>query len=177
MASRMTVLARPYATAAFEYALEHNVLPFFDHVLKKAAMIVDDPVMKVFLSRPGISQNTFLEIFSDILSEDFNTPLQNFLRILAENHRLPLLPDISELFHGFYEEHQKQSTVFVTSAKDLDKKYYDSLTQRLSKRLQRKVSLVCDTDPSLLGGAIIRAGDLVIDGSIRGKLNRLLESL
>lgn len=177
MASHMSVLARPYATAAFEYALEHNALLSFDHAMKKAAMIANDPTMKALLSKPGISNDTLLEIFSDIMSKDLTTPLQNFLNILAENKRLPLLPDIAMLFHAFYEEHQKQSTVVVTSATDLDKRYYDLLTQSLSKRLQRKVSLVCEIDPSLLGGAIVRAGDMVIDGSIRGKLNRLLESL
>ncbi len=177
MASHMSVLARPYATAAFEYALEHNALLSFDHALKKAALIAKDPLMKSLLSKPGVSNDKLLEIFSDILSQDLSTPLQNFLHILAENKRLPLLPDIATLFHAFYEEYQKQTTVFVTSATDLDKRYHDLLTDSLSKRLKVKVSLVCETDPSLLGGAIVRAGDLVIDGSIRGKLNRLLESL
>jgi F-type H+-transporting ATPase subunit delta len=177
MASHMTMLARPYATAAFEYALEHNALLSFDHALQKAAMIAKDPLMKALLSRPGVSKDAILEIFSDILNKDLSAPLKNFLQILAENNRMPLIPDIAHLFHGFYEEHQKQTTVVVTSATDLDQRYYDLLSNSLSKRLQRKVTLKCETDPTLLGGAIVRAGDLVIDGSIRGKLNRLLESL
>jgi F-type H+-transporting ATPase subunit delta len=99
------------------------------------------------------------------------------LQLLAENKRLPLLPDIAELFHELYETYQKQTTVKVTSATELNSHYNELLTKSLSKRLQRKISLVCETDPSLLGGAIVAAGDLVIDGSLRGKLNRLLESL
>ena len=94
-----------------------------------------------------------------------------------QNKRLPVLPDIAALFASYRAEREKTVEVELISAFPLDETYKDKFTNSLTRRLQRTVSLQCDVDATLLGGAIVRAGDLVIDGSVRGKLNRLLESL
>jgi len=178
MAAKMTMLARPYAVSAFEYAAEKNALSKWYKILCEASYLVKNEKLQALLYRPGIAMHTILErFFFDILKNDLTPEAKNFLKILAEYKRLPLLPDIAALFNDFYEAHQKMETVKVISATTLTDHYQALLKKSLSKRLNRDVSLECETDPALLGGAIIRAGDLVIDGSLRSKLNRLLESL
>jgi F-type H+-transporting ATPase subunit delta len=173
----MTTLARPYAVAAFETALANNALPAWEGMLNSAALVVQDKQIIQLLDNPNMTVQQLSTLFCDVLAPVLDAEKTNFLRLLAENKRLPLLPDIALLFTSYRAEHEKSVDVNVVSAVVLDDVYQQKLTQSLAKRLQRKVSLHCSVDPSLIGGAIVRAGDTVIDGSVRGKLNRLLESL
>jgi F-type H+-transporting ATPase subunit delta len=173
----MTTLARPYAVAAFEAALEKNALMAWEGMLSIAAAVVQHDDVARLLDNPRITTQQLFELFSDVLSSVLDSEQKNFLHLLVENKRLPLLPDIALLFADYRAEHEKTINVEVVSAVTLDTIYQQKLSQTLTKRLHRKVSLQCSVDPSLLGGAVVRAGDTVIDGSVRGKLNRLLESL
>jgi F-type H+-transporting ATPase subunit delta len=173
----MTTLARPYAVAAFEVALEAHALDSWKGLLNSAAQIVQDPEVVSLLDNPHATMRQLLTLFCDVLAPFLDDEKKNFLSLLAENKRLPLLPDIAALFTTYCAEHEKSIDVEVVSAVTLDALYQQKLVQSLTKRLQRNVSLQCSVDPSILGGAWIRANDTVIDGSVRGKLNRLLESL
>jgi len=173
----LTTIARPYANAAFEYALDKNDLSNWEVMLLSAATLVSQPKVNLLLSSPEVSSIQLAELFTDVLSKVLDTAKTNFLQLLAENKRLSVLPEIAALFKAYREDYEKIMNVQVTSAIELSESYQEKLIKKLTHRLKRRVTLECEVDPLLLGGAIVRAGDMVIDGSVRGKLNRLLESL
>jgi F-type H+-transporting ATPase subunit delta len=175
--ANMTTLARPYAVAAFETALDKDALASWAGMLNNAAQVIQDNQVVHLLGNPLITAKQLIDLICDVLNPILDTEKKNFLSILAENKRLPLLPDIAALFTMYCAEHEKSINVDVISAVRLDAVYQQKLVQSLTKRLQRNVSLNCTVDPELLGGVLVRAGDTVIDGSVRGKLNRLFESL
>ena len=101
----------------------------------------------------------------------------NFVRMLADNHRLGYLPEIAELFDTLKDDAEGMVDVTVTSAAPLDEAQRGQISAALERRLRRKVRLHCETDPALIGGAVLRAGDLVIDGSLRTRLERIAYEL
>lgn len=173
----LTTIARPYAKAAFETALANNALSEWEGMLRSAATLAEQRQVHLLLSNPEMSSHRLTELFVDILEKVLDSERKNLIRLLAENKRLPVLPAIAALFAIYRAEYEKTMDVEVVSAIELSAIYQEKLIQKLTQRLKRRVSLQCKVDPLLLGGAIIRAGDMVIDGSVRGKLNRLLESL
>jgi F-type H+-transporting ATPase subunit delta len=166
-------IARPYAAAAFEYAKEKKELAHWKNFLDGAAEISSLPDVLNLLEDPEISSDKIFALFSETLA--LNSAQKNFLHLLTKNRRLAILPQIAELFNLSYESFEKTSNVRVITATRIDDDYRQKLTQVLAKRIQRTVALNCEVDPKILGGAIIHIGDRVIDGSIRGKLSRLLE--
>jgi len=175
--ARMTTVARPYAVAAFEYALANKDISAWEIFLDEAQQIANNPAVQQLLKNPKITTQEHGDLFCDVLSKVLSENTQNFLRLLAEKRRLAVLPDIYYLFKTYQAEHAKSIEVEVRSAVPLTEKYQERLIKALTKRFDRKVSLNCKIDEYLLGGVIISAGDTVIDGSVRGKLNRLVESL
>ncbi len=177
----MTTLARPYAIAAFDYALQKNSLSAWKTMLSSAALLVEEKEVVRLLSNPEITRKNTADLCCDVLSSGLDAGLdiekENFIRLLAEYNRLPVLPDIARLFESYCAEHEKNMKVQVISAIELDDSYQQKLTTSLANRLKRQVVLQCEVDPDLLGGVIVKAGDVVMDGSVRGKLNRLFESL
>jgi len=171
----LSSIARPYALAAFEYARDKQQLPAWKAFLKSAAYAAALPQVMELLTHPDIPTNQLFDLFHDILSSQLDTERNNFLMLLAKNKRLIALPEIAYSFNTFYADFEKTSTVRVITAVDVDEHFRLALTQKLTHRIQRKVTLACEIDPSILGGAIIHIGDQVIDGSIRGQLTRLLE--
>lgn len=169
-------IARPYALAAFEFAQEKNEVAAWETLLSSAATLVADPTMQQVLSSPKVTAEQLDKLFCDILSKQLSPASQNFIHLLAQNKRLALIPAIAELFKTYREAWEKSVSVEVISAVPLDEAYQAKLVTALTSRLQRKIQLECEVDPSVLGGVIVRAGDTVIDGSVRGKLTRLLES-
>lgn len=174
---KSTMLARPYAIAAFEYALAKNDLAGWEVLLQAAAAVAENHQMVSLLHNPQVTHLELLDIFCEVLAKVLDPEKKNFLHLLAEYERLETLPEIAALFAEKQAEHDKSMTVQVASAVALTEEQKRKLIAGLSKRLQRQVSLECSIDRTLLGGAIIRAGDNVIDGSIRGKLNRLVDYL
>lgn len=170
-----TSIARPYALAAFEYALAQNSLPAWEEFLQTAAVVAQDPLIVRFMASPEVNKAQLAELLCDVLKSEMDTQKSNFISLLAEHKRFAVIPEIAEQFKQHREEHEKKMTVEVVSAVALDAEQKAKLAQALTKRLKLQVALQCSVDSSLLGGAIIRAGDHVIDGSVRGKLNRLNE--
>lgn len=175
MTGNFTSIARPYAMAAFEYALAKNALPAWEVFLKNAAMIARNSSALQVMMNPEIKRSQVAALFSDILGSQLSVEQNHFLRLLAEHHRFAVLPEIAEQFILHRAEQEKKVTAHVTSANPLDAEQQAQLAQALTKRLQRQVTLDCKVDPDLLGGVTIRVGDKVIDGSVRGKLHRLVE--
>jgi len=175
--SELTTLARPYAKAAFEFALEQKDLSGWSDMLGFLALVSKDKDMSVLLDSPSITIEKAAEAVLSVAKEKLNDHGSNFVRQLASNGRLELLPEILTLFEINKAEYEKTVDVDLTSAIEMTEQQLNDLGGRLESKLGRKVNINCQTDPNVMGGLIIRAGDLVIDASIRGKLNELADSL
>jgi F-type H+-transporting ATPase subunit delta len=176
MAERATI-ARPYAKAAFEYAREANDFAGWSLALARAAEIVADPRVAALTKSPQWSAADVVGLITDVAGASLNAAMQNFVRVLAENHRLLLLPEIAAHYEEFRSAVENTVDVEVVSAVKLDAAQSDKLSAALSKRLKRNVRMKNSVDATLLGGAVLRAGDLVIDGSLKGRLARLATEL
>ncbi|VVC76911.1 ATP synthase subunit delta [Aquicella siphonis] len=175
--ANLSSIARPYALAAFECARESRELPAWKAFLEAASCLAKQPAVVRLLGNPELSTARIFDFFHEILAADINAERKNFLLLLSQNKRLNVLPEIAEGFNLYYAALEKISKVRVITAVETPDSFMNKLSQALTKRIQREVSLQCEVDPALIGGAIIHIGDRVIDGSIRGKLTRLLESL
>ena len=171
--SELITAARPYARAAFQVANETNALERWDEMLGLCAAVAADQSVSALLRNPSLSWQQEAEIVEHICADQLDQSGVNFIRLLAENDRLSLLSDIAELFHQYRIEADDSIDAELISAYDTDQAAVDKIADSLSKRLGKKVSLSTSTDAALIGGAIIRAGDIVIDGSIRGRLEKL----
>jgi F-type H+-transporting ATPase subunit delta len=176
VAERATI-ARPYAKAAFQYAQDAKAFADWSQGLKAAAEIVADPRVAALTKSPQSSQADLVAIIADVAGNKLNAGMQNFLRVLAENHRLLLLPEILAHYEALRSDAENSIDVEVVSAVALNSAQADKLSQALSTRLKRKVRMQNSVDATLLGGAVVRAGDLVIDGSLKGRLQRLATEL
>jgi F-type H+-transporting ATPase subunit delta len=176
MADRLTI-ARPYARAAFEEARAHEQLAPWSEALQIASQVVKDPRVEELLGDPRVTPEQLAQLVTGIAGSKLDGQGANFVRTLADNHRLAYLPEISSLFDTLKDEALGVADVTVTSAAPLDAGQQQALAAALERRLKRKVRLHCDTDPELIGGAILRSGDLVIDGSLRTRLNRIAYEL
>tara|TARA_R110001583_G_scaffold51983_2_gene161704 strand:- start:623 stop:1156 length:534 start_codon:yes stop_codon:yes gene_type:complete len=174
--SDLTTIARPYAKAAFDFAVENDAVESWLAQLTFAAQVSQDNTIQTYLKgSASVEQTTTL--FMNVCGEQVESKGQNLLKLLAENHRLLALPQILEQFCELKAEHEKTVNVNVTSAVKLKAAQTKTLSAALEKRLARKVKLNCKVDKSIISGLVIQAGDMVIDGSIQGKLNRLSQSL
>lgn len=175
--AELTTLARPYAKAAFEAAAEAGNLGDWSKNLALVATIVTQPGVKAALSSPSLTGEKQAQVVLDLCGEEIIGQVKNFIVILAENKRIPLLPEIVSLFEALKAIQEKRVDVSVISAFPLSDALQEKLAAALKAKLQRDVVLHSETDKRLIGGAVIRAGDLVIDGSVRGKLAKLAESM
>ncbi len=174
--SELTTIARPYAKAAFDFAVEANAIESWLEQLTFAAQVSQDDTIQAYLSG-GPSVEQAITLFLNVCGEQVDSKGQNLLKIMAENHRLPALLQVLEHFCELKAEYEQTVHVDVTSAVKLKVAETKTLSAALEKRLARKVKLNCKVDKSIISGLIIQAGDMVIDGSIQGKLNRLSQSL
>ncbi len=179
--SDMTSVARPYAKAAFEFALEHQQIDEWSSLLAKLAQIVSDPLCVEFLTEPSTTPQQHCQLLESVLKHfkltKHNENLTNFVALAAHNKRLLAMESIYQNFQVLRANHEKTLTVDVISFSDLNKDQATLLATRLSQRLQRDITLNITIDPAILGGAIIRAGNLVFDGSVRTQIKNLSNTL
>ena len=176
MAANIYTFARPYAKAAFAFAKEAGHTDQWATALSQLATVIKAPEMKNLLGNPSLTPEKLFEIIKACLPK-FDESFQNFIQTLTYNRRLTAMPAIVELFNEYKAEAERTITVDMVSAFPLDEKQRDAFAAILGQRLQRKVNINSTTDESLIGGAIIRAGDEVIDGSVRGRLTQLADNL
>jgi len=174
--SELTTVARPYAKAAFDFAVEAKAVDSWLAQLTFAAEVAKDETVKGYLSG-GTSVEQAQTLFLNVCGEQVDSQGQNFLKVMAENERLLVLPQVLEQFTALKAEFDQEIAVDVTSAVKLKVAQTKTLSAALEKRLARKVKLNCIVDKSVVSGLIIKAGDMVIDGSIQGKLSRLATTL
>ena len=176
MAEKSTI-ARPYAQAAFEIAQEKGDLKSWSDMLQLIAAVASDSVMDDLIANPSIEREKVISIILDVCADKLSDAAKNFVKVLAENGRLNVAVEIAQGYEAHRAEAEKTVEAEVTSAFPLSDAQITSVTDALKKRLGREVNLVTKVDDSIVGGAIIRAGDLVIDGSISGQLDKLATTL
>lgn len=183
MADNIT-LARPYAQAAFDLACADDQLPAWSAALNAAAMVVQDDAARRLLANPVVTDDQRVALVAEVGgsasgSGDVFTQVrgQNLLRLLAENGRLDALPDIAARFDALKAAFENTVDVDLISAVEIDDQVAAKFKESLQARLGRSVALNCSVDADLLGGAIVRADDLVIDGSIKTRLEALAQRL
>jgi len=176
MAEKLTI-ARPYARAAFEEARRESRLREWSEALKAGAEVVEDPRVESLLGNPRITSEELAQFVIGIAGSVLGEHGANFVRTLADNRRLAFLPEISEQFEILKDDVERTADVTVVSAANLDESQQRKLAAALERRLNRTVRLHYEIDPSLIGGAVIRSGDLVIDGSLRTRLGRIAYEL
>lgn len=170
-------LARPYARAAFDHAHQAGKTAAWQDALSIAAGVAAEAGVAESLSDPAKTAAQRAALLSDLLGDALPADVANFVTIMAENDRLPLLAEIAALFAELKAAAEASIAVSVTSAFDVSTQELDQISAAMSRRFERTVSIASETDPALIGGAIIRAGDVVIDGSVRGRLNKLAGTL
>lgn len=175
--AELSTLARPYAKAAFKYAVDAGDLNGWSESLALVATVAQQPAVNELLSAPSVTVTQQADALIEICGDQLLDGCQSLIVILSENRRLPLLPKIYQQFDIMKANREKAIDVNVSAAQELDDKQQQTLSDALSKKLERSVNLQVNIDKSLLGGAVIRAGDTVIDGSIRGRLTKLAETL
>ncbi len=175
--AELRTLARPYARAAFEVAQSQDSLAEWSEVLTLAGQVAANSDVKQLLAHPGVDRPVKAEIILEFAGTEVSEPVRNFFAILAEKGRLTLLPEIAELFRKFRADLERTVEIDVTAAFELTDEQHQKLAQVLSTKLNRQVSLSAKTDQSLIGGVVVRTGDMVIDASVRGKLDRLADTL
>ena len=175
--AELSTLARPYAKAAFEYALAKGALAQWSEQLATCAAVVIQERVGAVLDNPSLTGEQQAQALNELCGESTSEEVKNFVRILSSNKRLGLLPEIQAQFELFKANQEKSVDVEVVSAFDLSDTLTDKLAGVLRTKLERDVKVSTSKDESLLGGVLIRAGDLVIDGSVRGRLNKLTEAM
>ncbi len=176
--AELTTVARPYARAAFSYGLDQtDGLSRWSRMLALLGAAADTDVLEAALDNPQLSHEQEAFMLIDLLADELDEGGKNFVKILAENGRLPLLPEISAIFEDLKAQHEKTMDVTVTSAFEVSDADKAKLGDALKQRLQKEIDLSAEVDQSLVGGVVIRADDTVIDNSVRGKLEKLAHAL
>ncbi|PIP79388.1 MAG: F0F1 ATP synthase subunit delta [Gammaproteobacteria bacterium CG22_combo_CG10-13_8_21_14_all_40_8] len=180
--AELNTLARPYAKAAFEFALESGNLDVWSQALSLAAFIADDSQVKDLLSNPSVNAEQLVKLFVAIMNDNLkgevtDEKIVNFLKTLSTNNRLSTLTAIAKQFETFKANHEKTVNVELTSAVALTSEQQTLFISKLESKLGRKVTIINHIDASVIGGLLVKAEDLVIDGTVRGKIAKLTETL
>ena len=171
--SELTTAARPYARAVFEMAKETDTLTDWSESLSFMGAIAGNADVTALLETPVMAKQAGADAFIHLCDNKLDDKAQNLVKTLADNNRIKLFPEISVLFEVLKDEEEGSIEAIVISANKLTKAEEKSIATALKKRLGREVKLKLSVDKALLGGAIIKAGDLVIDGSIQGRLKKM----
>ncbi len=172
-----TTIARPYAEAIFALAKEKQELVQWSEMLAVIAQVVADDQVRGLIGNPRVQKSQLAELVQGVAGDKLNETGGNLVKLLADNGRLAVMPEIAALFEGLRAEAESTVEAKVYAAFEISEAQQKQIAKALKKRLGREVSLTCEKDENLLGGAIIRAGDLVIDGSVTGQLAKLGTSL
>ncbi len=175
--SELTTAARPYAKAVYELATAEGTEKDWSEALELIEAIVSDEAMSELLDNPKLTKDQVADLVIEIGGKGLNQKAQNLVKLLAENGRLNVLPELRGMYEQLVSEAEGSIDASVVSAQALDESQQKTLAESLSRKLGREVKLECSVDESLLGGVIVHAGDLVIDGSLKGRLEKLTSTL
>lgn len=177
MATEISSIARPYAEAVFAHASEKGNLVLWSEMLEFMAFTVSDTNMKAVIGNPVIDEASLTKVLLDIGGGHLNDECQNLVKLLVVNKKLPALPEIAAQFEALKNQSEGAIDVVITSAFEMKPAQEQIITEALKKKLSREINISNETDQNLIGGIRIKAGDMVIDGSIKGQLNKLANEL
>ena len=175
--AELRTLARPYAKAAFQAASETSSVQLWADQLTLLGSISAEAKVADAISSSTIDAATQVSTFTNLAGDDLGVAVNNFLHVLASNKRLLLLPSIADLFAELKADLERSVEVNISTAFALDSAVETKLTEALKNKLQRDIRVNTNIDKSLLGGVVVRAGDIVIDGSIKGRIAKLAEAM
>lgn len=176
MAEKATI-ARPYARAAFGFAQSKGQLAQWSEALAVLSAVAEDAQVRKLLGNPKVTADQIVQLLADVAGNRMTADVRNFVATLAANRRVALLPYIAEQYAVLRAKAENTADVQVVSAAELSDAQKQRLTQALQTKLKQNVRLACSVDASLMGGAVIHYGDLVIDGSLKARLQRLTTSI
>jgi F-type H+-transporting ATPase subunit delta len=171
--SELSTLARPYAEAVFRIAQGENDLAGWSARVQSLALIVSDAQLARLISDPAVSAEQVASLVIEVAGSDLGKSAANFVHVLAENDRLSLLPEISAQFEALKANAEGTLEATITSAQVLTQAQIDDLVAGLKAKFNRAVNVQVAVDPELIGGAVVAIGDQVIDGSVKGRLQRM----
>ena len=170
-------IARPYAQAVFEHAQEEGNMEQWSSLLKALSLIVQDSQMRLILSSPKISPQQLMELVTGIVGDQLSNTGMNFIKVLISANRLIYVSNIFELFEKRRAEAEGKMEIDVITAFELEPDQASKISEAMGKKLGKKINISSAIDKSLIGGMIVKAGDSVIDASLRGRLTELQNSL
>ena len=178
----LRTIARPYAAAAFDIANNTETLSEWSVFLKKSSELLDQEAIKTIIKTPGLNKSTISEVFFELCtaetdSDESKQLFSNFLNVLSENKRLNTLKMVSSQFEQKKQQAEQTSEVFLTSAAKLPEDDVEQIKQALSKKLGKNIKLNSSVDETLIGGAVVKIGDHMIDGSVRSQLKKMTRFL
>ncbi|SES80037.1 ATP synthase F1 subcomplex delta subunit [Nitrosomonas marina] len=176
MAEAVTV-ARPYAEAVYKLAVAKNKLSDWSNMLRDAADISQQEQIKGLIGNPVVSAKQLGELLLEIGKSRFNQEGRNFLLMLAENNRIGILPQISQLYEHLKSQHEGMLEATIISAFEMDSGQLKKLVASLERKFDRKIDAKVQVNPELVGGVIVEVGDEIFDASIRGKLQAMASAL
>lgn len=174
--SEAITIARPYAQAAFEEAQALSDLKGWSETLHSLAEAVCYPEVRAVVSSQRVAKSQLQSLMEGLLGSQVNVQQRNFIRILVDNRRLLVLPEIAAIYENLRAEAEKTVNVVVDSALELSATQQQKIINSLKARMGREIKLVCKVNKELLGGIVIRAGDKVIDGSARTRLGEMAKA-
>ncbi len=175
--SEAITTARPYAQAAFEEAQKKADLKGWSEMLLSLAEAVGYPEVRAVATNPRVAKAQVESLMEGLLGNQANAQQRNFAKVLVDNQRLLILPEIAAIFEALRAEAEKTVNVVVDSAFELSAAQQEKIVASLKKRMGREIKLTCKVNKELLGGVVIRAGDKVIDGSARTRLGEMANAL
>ena len=176
MAEAITV-ARPYAEAVYKLAIANSQLAKWSKMLQLAAMISTDKHIKMLIGNPLVPAKQLGEIIFDVGQKEFSADVHNLIKLLAENKRILVLPQISYLFEQLKARHEGVLEARIVSAFAIDNTQLKKLVDYLERKFKQKIEAQVAIDPELIGGFKVEIGDEILDASIRGKLEAMAIAL
>lgn len=177
MAADAITIARPYAEAVFAHAEESGQLDAWSEMLAFLSQVVKDPAVAPVVGNPLVDRQALTELLLEIGGERLSQSGGNLVRLLTQNGRLSLVPEMAGVFETLKAERQRTINVQVTTAFALQPEQEKIIADAIKAKLGREVTISSEQDPDLIGGVHIRAGDMVIDGTVRGRLQQLANEL
>jgi len=175
--SDLATVARPYAKAVFELANKSDDLQRWSDMLAVASEITKDERVQAAIQHPSFSGAELERLYKSIGGERFDNTFLNLVKVLNENRRVAALPALADQYEELRRKAEARIKVTVVSATALDDAQAERMLNALKNRYQQDIVLEREVDPSLVGGAIIYAGDEVIDGTVRGRLQKMTTAL
>ena len=175
--SEFTTTARPYANAIYQVASENKTEKSWGEALELMSAVVANKDMIRMLDNPRLKKEQKGELFLNVVGDKLSEQQQNLVRLMAENGRLKILPEVAQQFEVYRTIAEGKIDAVAVSAFPLTKAQESAITQSLKDKLGREVTLTTSTDESLIGGVVIKAGDTIIDGSIKAQLALLANAL